>query len=99
MYDHEKTDSKIDNDNKIEIAETCQCTKADVEDVMQKHRQLQNFHQWLCNRKASGDHMPESRDELMQIYKIERPAFLVPSQHKKTYSQKVSKYAGRRHYT
>jgi hypothetical protein len=29
-------------------------------------------------RKERGDPMPETREELMQIYKIERPKFLAP---------------------
>ena len=40
MYDHEKTDNKLNRDSKKEIAETTQVQMADVEDLMQKHRQM-----------------------------------------------------------
>ena len=31
--------------------------------------------------------MPESRDELMNMYRQEKPAFLTPKQHKKSYTK------------
>lgn len=43
--------------------------------------------------------MPETREELMQIYKIERPKFLQPKQHKKSYARHQVKYSLRRPYT
>ena len=44
--------------------------------------------------------MPESRDELMNIYRMERPAFLFQKQdRKKNYNRKQVIYAQRRHYT
>ena len=43
--------------------------------------------------------MPESREELMQMYRIERPSFLTPKQHKKSYSRHQMKYTMRRHHT
>lgn len=60
---------------------------------------MMQFHEWLCMRKDRGDPMPETREELMQIYKIERPKFLQPRMHKKSYSKHQMKFSTRRHYT
>ncbi len=73
--------------------------REDVEDVIQKHKQMKDFHEWLHMRKNRGDPMPETREELMQIYKIERPKFLQPKQHKKSYARHQVKYSLRRPYT
>ena len=43
--------------------------------------------------------MPDSRKELMQIYRLERPKFLMPKQHKKFYTREMTRYSLRRHYT
>ena len=44
--------------------------------------------------------MPESRDDLMHIYRIERPAFLFQkSERKQNYSRAQVRYSMRRHYT
>lgn len=43
--------------------------------------------------------MPDSREELMQIYRLERPKFLMPKQHKKSYTREMTRYSLRRHYT
>jgi len=43
--------------------------------------------------------MPETREELMHIYKVERPKFLMPKVHKKSHSRAMNRYACRRHYT
>ena len=63
--------------DKNEIAEVTQMGPNDVSDVMAKFRQLKNFHMFLKERRSRNDPMPESRDELMMIYKIERPEFLM----------------------
>lgn len=47
MTDEEKTSCKLTKENKKEIAEACQLTLADVEDVIQKHKQLCSFHIFL----------------------------------------------------
>lgn len=99
MYEHEKTETRLSTESKKEIAEAAQVPLSDVEDVLQKHKQLCDFHLWLLSRKERGDPMPESREELMQIYKIERPSFLTPKMHKKSYSRRQTKYSMRRHYT
>lgn len=98
MTDEEKTTMQITSESKQEIAEAAQVTRADVEDVVQKHKQLQGFHVFLLQRKERGEPMPQTREELMQIYRIERPAFLAPKQHKKSYTQAQLKYSMRRHY-
>ena len=78
MYDHEKTDCKLSKESKKECAEVASVESDMVEDVLAKHSQMADFHKWLHQRQERGDPMPETRDELMQIYKIERPAFLMP---------------------
>lgn len=99
MTDEEKTTCRISTEQKREIAEAAQLQRTDVEDVLQKHKQLASFHEWLCQRRDRGEDMPESREELMQIYKIERPRFLSPKQHKKSYTREMTRYSMRRHYT
>lgn len=99
MTEDEKTKCKFTADSKREIAETAQVPREDVEDVIQKHKQMKDFHEWLHMRKNRGDPMPETREELMQIYKIERPKFLQPKQHKKSYARHQVKYSLRRPYT
>ena len=76
MTDQEKTTLEMSSEAKREIAEASQTTRSDVEDVIQKHKQLADFHVFLLQRKAAGEPMPQTREELMQIYRIERPAFL-----------------------
>lgn len=80
MYDDEKTDPlrKLTPEMKKEIAETTQMQVSDVQDVIQKYKQLQQFHNYLRTKKQRGEPIPESRDELMQMYRVERPAFLTP---------------------
>lgn len=99
MYDIEKTESQLSPESKREVAEAAQVALPDVEDVIQKHKQMQAFHNWLHKRRDRDEPMPESRDELMQIYKIERPAFLTPKQHKKSFTRAQMKYSLRRSYT
>lgn len=99
MTDNEKTGSNLNSEQKEEIAETAQVLKSDVEDVVQKYKQLAHFHSWLHLRKDKGEPMPETREELMHIYKVERPKFLMPKVHKKSHSRAMNKYACRRHYT
>ena len=58
MYDHEKATTLLSRDVKIELAECAQVTMSDVEDVQAKHKQLQNFHNWLITRKENDEPMP-----------------------------------------
>jgi hypothetical protein len=58
-----------------------------VQDVLRKYKQLADFHGYLKKKSNNGEPMPESREELMQLYRIERPAFLMPKQHKKNYNK------------
>lgn len=99
MTESEKTESKLSNQQKVDVAEASQTTREDVEDVLQKHKQLQGFHQFLCQRRDRGEHMPETREELMQIYKVERPKFLMPKQHKSSSPRRKMVLAYRRHLT
>lgn len=43
---------------------------------------MQNFHEYLLQRKAKGEAIPETREELMQMYRMDRPKFLQPRVHK-----------------
>ncbi len=77
MFDEEKmTLTDWTKDLKTEVAETASVQVSDVEDVLQKYKQLKDFHGWLRERQRNELPMPESRDDLMNIYRIERPAFL-----------------------
>ena len=77
MYDSEKTtDVTWTAELKQEVAEAASVQMTDVEDVLEKYKQLKDFHIWCRERNANGLQMPESRDELMNIYRMERPAFL-----------------------
>ena len=80
MYDDEKNDPRklVTPEKKKEIAETTQMQVSDVQDVLQKYYQLEKFHAYLKQKKARNEPMPDSRDELMQMYRIERPSFLMP---------------------
>jgi len=101
MYDDEKNDPKglVTPDIKKEIAETVQMEPKDVTDVLQKYFQLMAFHNYLKQKKNRGEPIPESRDELMQMYRVEKPAFLIPRQHKKSYNRAQIRYTMRRHHT
>jgi signal recognition particle GTPase len=101
MYDDEKNDPKrlLNNEKKKEIAETTSMQVSDVQDVLQKYYQLQNFHLYLKGKKQRNEPMPESRDELMQMYRVEKPSFLIPKQHKKSYTKAQLKFTMRRHHT
>ena len=77
MYDGEKTtDQEWEKPQLTEIAEAASVQVTDVEDILQKFKQMSDFHKWLRERKGQDLPMPESRDDLMNIYRIERPAFL-----------------------
>ena len=101
MYDSEKYEqADFDADLKQEIAEAASVQLSDVEDVLQKYKQLKDFHGWLKERKANDMPMPESRDELMHIYRMERPAFLFKKEdRKRSHSRKQMSYFNRRHRT
>lgn len=77
MFDDEKLENvEWTKELKQEVAETSSVQISDVDDVLQKFKQLNDFHGWLRERKAADLPMPESRDDLMNIYRIERPKFL-----------------------
>ena len=58
------------------MAEAASVQVTDVEDILTKYKQLKDFHNWLKERKEADLPMPESRDDLMNIYRVERPSFL-----------------------
>ena len=77
MYDYEKhAGYQWEKDNIKEVAETASVLVSDVEDLLKKYDDMQKFHQWLKERKENDQPMPESQDDLMNIYRIERPSFL-----------------------
>ena len=74
-------------DLKKEVAEAASLQVSDVDDVLEKYKQLADFHKWLHERRGNNLPMPESRDELMHIYRMERPKFLFKKDdRKKKYS-------------
>ena len=101
MYDYEKTAlfSDWDVENKTEVAEATGLKVSDVEDIISKCKQMQDFHKWLHERREQELPMPESRDDLMHIYKNERPEFLFKKQRQKRHNRKMMQYSQRRHYT
>ncbi|CDW85368.1 UNKNOWN [Stylonychia lemnae] len=100
MHDEEKNNSKsISMDQKREIAETCQLQLSDVQDVLHKYMQMQQFHLWLKGKQQRKEPMPETRDDLMAMYKIERPSFLMPKKHQGGSQKRQMKYYLRRHRT
>lgn len=101
MFDEEKNDPKgmLTSEKKQEIAETTSMQVSDVQDVISKYFQMQNFHKYLKLKEQRKEPMPETRDELMQMYRVEKPAFLQPKMHKKSFSRKQLKYTQRRHHT
>ena len=99
MYDPEKNDIKtLSIDQKKEIAETTQLQIEDVHDLVSKFKQMESFHKWIKGKHTKGEPLPESRDELMQMYRYERPSFLMASQ-KRAPSRVESRFMARRHRT
>ena len=85
MTDDEKSgEARLTGTAKQEIAEICQLSKADVCDVLAKHDQFVGFHGFLKARRAKNEPMPESREDLMMIYKLERPDFLMAKPSKRS---------------
>ena len=86
MFEDEKNfERRLSKADKEEIAEVTQLSQNDVSDLVSKYQQLKNFHRFLKERRSRNDPMPESREDLMMIYRLERPAFLQkkPSKYKK----------------
>ena len=94
MYDNEKScQVEMTKDMKKEIAEAASLQVSDVDDVLEKYKQLADFHKWLCDRRDSNLPMPESRDELMHIYRMERPKFLFQKdERRKKYSTRQMRW-------
>ena len=90
MYDREKMgEMEWTKELKKEVAEASSMLVSDVDDVLEKYKQLKDFHGWLKERRENDLPMPESRDDLMNIYRIERPAFLFRREDsKKTYNRR-----------
>ena len=77
MYDEEKMlGAEWTKEQKREVAEASSVQISDVDDILTKYKQLKDFHNWLHERRAADLPMPESREELMNIYRVERPSFL-----------------------
>ena len=88
MYDEEKNNIKlITPDKKQEIAETTSLQASDISDVVAKFKQLQGFHEYLKSKKDKNEPLPETRDELMHMYQVERPKFMMPKRGNKSYNQ------------
>jgi hypothetical protein len=48
-----------------------------VNDVLAKMKQMKGFHKFLKDKRGRNEPMPESSEDLMMMYKTEKPAFLV----------------------
>src|SRR4051794_12869034 len=78
MYDQEKNDVlRLHKEARKEIAKTTQLQMEDIADAISKYKQMHSFHAWLKGKEARKEPIPDSRDELMQMYRVERPAFLM----------------------
>uniref|UniRef100_A0A7S3JN92 Uncharacterized protein n=1 Tax=Euplotes harpa TaxID=151035 RepID=A0A7S3JN92_9SPIT len=100
MYDDEKTDpDKLSKPIQKEITEVTQMKMDDIADVMKKYNQLSGFHKFLIKRRERGEPMPENSDELMDIYRYERPSFLFDRNKKTKYSKKERMYMFRAKHT
>ena len=100
MTEEEKSlEAPINSVSRTEIAEVTQLQPQDVSDVIAKYKQMTAFHKWLTERRARGEPMPESRDDLMMIYKIEKPEFLMakPNKYKRLSPTNRMKMLMRKH--
>ena len=80
--------------DKKQIAEVTQLKTSDVTDMLLKYEQMKGFHQFLKTKRARNEPMPESREDLMMIYKIERPEFLQQKPNNwRRYAPKLQKMA------
>ena len=92
---------RMRREDKEEIAEVTQLKPTDISDVIAKFEQLKGFHKFLKDRRNRNEPMPESSDDLMMIYKTERPAFMFKRQHsgrrpsnKEMQNMKYQKHSG-----
>ena len=100
IYDEEKTDPKLISKEKLkEVSEVVQMQVEEVQDVLDKYEQLNGFHKFLVKRKDKGEPMPENRHELNDIYRYEKPAFLMDTDNQPTITKSNRKYYLRRKYT
>ena len=86
MFEGELTEEvRVSGSDRQEIAEVTQLETSDVGDMLNKFNQMKGFHKFLKERRSKNLPMPESSDDLMNIYKIERPKFLMqrPNKHKR----------------
>ena len=61
--------------------------------------QMKDFHTWLKTKQGKKEPMPESRDELMHMYRVERPKFLFKKGPSNSPKKKQMVYYLRRHRT
>ena len=55
---------------------------------------MKGFHLYLKQKRARNEPMPESREDLMMMYKIERPEFLMSKPNRwRRYAPKIHKSA------
>lgn len=69
-----------------------------MQDVLSKYKQMEGFHRWIKGKHNKGEPMPESREELMQMYRYEKPSFLMDGM-RRSPSRQEQKYMIRRHHT
>ena len=93
MYDEEKAKGYFDSLSRKEIAKVAGVRGSEVSDTIRKFKHMRSFHNWLLRRQQQGDEVPESRDELNAIYRLERPAFLFKDQKEKQKKMRYNKKA------
>ena len=100
MYDKEKSNPEtLTKEIKTEIYEVSQMTKEDLDDVLRKFKQMQGFHKFLITRRERGEPMPETNEELIDIYRYEKPSFLREDTENERYSKRQRRRMYRRTYT
>jgi len=70
-----------------------------VQDLIQKYKQMAEFHRWLKKKQEKEEPIPETREELMQSYKIERPKFLMKKERPRSTKRRQSEWYIRKAYT
>ena len=98
--DEKNEEKKLSRADKEEIAEVTQLSVNDINDVLEKHKQMKGFHQYLKARRQRNEPMPETREDLMMMYRIDKPPFLMAKQNYfRRYSPKTSAMAAYRKHT
>lgn len=63
----------LDADKKKEIALVAQCSPGDLNSMLKQYMNLKDIHTWLRNKKENNEQIPDTQEELMWLFKKERP--------------------------